>query len=379
MEVPHLIDWSSSQNEILLNPRLPPDEKASFMNALEGVCDLKGHIWLTTSGSSGQLKWVALSKEAVLVSAESVNRHLSSNSFDVWLNPLPQFHVGGLGIWARAFLSGAHVVRYVSENARWDPIQFTAQLNAVQATLTSLVPTQVYDMVLHKIRSPICLRAVIVGGGALSERLYLDALNLGWKLLPSYGLSECASQVATAELESWENEKMPMLRPLSHVELELNAQGLLRIRSLALLSLYVLLNKQGSTVVDPKVNGWFTTEDRGIFENGMIVQISRGENFVKIGGESVDLLRLEKILDECKISVGSVFDSAMIALPDARLGHAVHLAIAGDDAECAQDLIAAFEKRVLPFERIKRVHCVTEIPRSPLKKVLKEKLEGLLS
>ena len=40
------------------------------------------------------------------------------------------------------------------------------------------------------------------GGGAVSDELYRDARALGWRVLPSYGMTECCSQVATALSDS---------------------------------------------------------------------------------------------------------------------------------------------------------------------------------
>ncbi|NIP97055.1 MAG: o-succinylbenzoate--CoA ligase, partial [Akkermansiaceae bacterium] len=50
-----------------------------------------------TSGSGGEHKWVSLRREALLVSAEAVNRHLEVEPADVWMLALPHHHVGGFG------------------------------------------------------------------------------------------------------------------------------------------------------------------------------------------------------------------------------------------------------------------------------------------
>src|ERR1700685_3894693 len=108
---PQKIQWDDPETYVLINPKIPAGESEQIKNGLTHFAPLVGHFWLATSGSSGHLKWVALSKAAVLASATSVNRHLESSSKDVWLHALPDFHVGGLGIWARAHLSGAKVVK----------------------------------------------------------------------------------------------------------------------------------------------------------------------------------------------------------------------------------------------------------------------------
>ncbi len=91
----------------------------------------------------------------------------------------------------------------------------------------------------------------------------------------------------------------------------------------------------------------------------------RAGDFVKIGGESVDLKRLDAIVREI---AGD--DAAIVALADDRLGHVIHLAATVD----AGEIVQAFNARVLPFERIRGVHRVAAIPRSPLGKLLRAQL-----
>lgn len=373
MAAPYLIDWSSTENVCLLNPRMPPADHKRLLKAVGSANDLENHLWLATSGSSGRLKLVGLSKQAILLSAQAVNNHLQSTSTDIWLNSLPVFHVGGLGIWARAYLSGATVV--ADENARWNPQNFVSQLKKSATTLTSLVPAQVYDLVLLEMQAPQSLRAVIVGGGAINETLYEKAVRLGWKLLPSYGMTECASQIATAPLGSWETGHYPPLQPLSHVTLGQSEEGLLKIKSQALLTAYIFLENDTFRKVDPKINDWFTTEDKALIENGYITKISRETHFVKIGGESVDLLRLEMILNELMLFHKFDFDAALVARQDTRLGHTIHLVVDTSNHIDTQILVENFSKKVLPFERIRHIHHLNKIPRSPLKKLLTADLE----
>ncbi|HEX7260708.1 MAG TPA: hypothetical protein VF258_02745, partial [Luteolibacter sp.] len=60
--------------------------------------ELTGHALFKTSGSSGNPKWIALSKPALLVSAAAVNRHLAVNTNSCWGLALPLDHVGGFGV-----------------------------------------------------------------------------------------------------------------------------------------------------------------------------------------------------------------------------------------------------------------------------------------
>ena len=62
-----------------------------------------------------------------------------------------------------------------------------------------------------------------------------------------------------------------------------------------------------------------------------------------------------------------------IAVEDERLGSVIHLAVAGEDAGAIVD---SFNERVLPFERIRAVHRVRSVPRSPLGKLLRQHLRA---
>ena len=345
-----LVDWNSDDSVVLLNPRMPQAER----QALESmVTPLPRHVWLATSGTTGSLKLTALSKDALLASAAAVNRHLGSDGGDVWCCVLPPFHVGGLGIHARAHLTGARVVVM-----HWEPEQFAS---SIDVTLASLVPAQVSDLVRAGLRPGGRLRAIVVGGGALRPDLYDGARRLGWPVLPSYGMTETCSQVATATAAG------PEMELLDHVEARVEEDGLLAFRGPSLLT----GSGTASGFVDPKADGWFVTEDRGKVVGRRLEVEGRRGDFVKIGGESVDLGRLDAIL-----AAVAGEHAAVIAVPDERLGRVIALAV--DEAFEAEQVVAAFNERVHPFERARQVHRVSQIPRSSLGKLLRGKLERML-
>ncbi len=347
------------ENELLINPRFPKSEAEQWRRLL---VPLKEHLWIATSGSTA-MKLTALSKEAVFASAESVNAILGSTKNDIWLNPLPFFHVGGLGIQARAALSGAVVI----DCSTWDPNQFHELCS--QATLTALVPAQLYDLVSLKLTPPPSLRAVIIGGGALQEPLYKQGVALGWKLLPSYGLTECASQVATASLGN------PALGLLPHIQARIGESGCLQIKSPALFTCYLT---QAGECIDPKREGWFETEDRALLTQDQLQILGRTQSFVKIGGESCDLSRLETILEELKLVQGLQQDVALVAVPDQRLGAVIQLAVTGADSEALKQLVEAYQQRVLPFERVRKIHFLDKLPRTPLSKLIFPELKRMM-
>ena len=335
-----VIDWGGERTHVLLNPRMPLEEQERLERMARGA-RLRSHIIVTTSGSSGALKLVALSKEAVLASAAAVNERLEATASDVWCAVLPLFHVGGLGIYARAHLSGSRVM-----TMPWSP----RTLADADATLVSLVPAQVHDLVNSGLRPPSRLRAILVGGGAFHPDLDEKARAAGWPVLPSYGMSECASTIAVRDVL------------LPHIEARVDEEFHLAFRGSSLFTGYI--TEEGFS--DPKVDGWFMSEDIGEVEGRTLRVHGRSGDFIKIGGESVDLSRLDRILE----SVRGGADAVLIAAPHARLGHVIELVSTRD----ASQVVERFNERVLPYERIRATHLIDSIPRSTLGKLLRAEL-----
>lgn len=404
------IDIYSEDNEILLNPRWPKkdyDQLFSLAKKVQEERKLKSHVWIATSGSTAEsvagTKLVAISKQALRNSAISVNHHLQSDSSDIWAQVLPTFHVGGLGIEIRAALSGAKVASALKagENnsepnfprqsmefskghqlsdpsnsnieQRWDATRFCEVISKEKCTLSALVPAQVYDLVSKSLRAPASLRAIVVGGGAFELELYKKARDLGWPLLPSYGMTELASQIATASLDSLKilNE-FPEVRLLSHVQAERNDEGFLRIKATSLFTCYAQNTLQGIRHWDPKgVEGWFTTEDKGDVVCRNLIIEGRSKDYVKIGGEGTNLARLRSVLEACALAIkpGWVTNLALLDMPSDRLGSEIHL-VSLLSAEETSKVVGLYAEKVLPFEKVRKVYYLNEIPRSDLGKVM---------
>jgi len=375
---PERIDWQNSENHILLNPRWSASETQSLCEVADTITiknNLQGHIWLATSGSTseavGQIKLVALAKSAFLASAKAVNLHLRVSAKDRWLQVLPRFHVGGLGVEVRAEISHSQIVQ---DFEKWDPIRIHQVLLDQKISIASMVPTQVFDLVQAGLRSPAQLRAVIVGGGALNESLYRQARRLGWPILPSFGMTETCSQIATAPLVTLLSEKMPLPEKLSHVEWRYNSVGQLQVRGPSLLTCYGQRQKDNEIEEwDPKSDSWFTTDDFVDLQGDCIHFLGRKNDFIKIGGEASSMGRLREIFDRVVATSASAVAQQVILVdaPSERLGTEIHLVSTLEaDNEQHSQIKENYNLEVLPFERIREVKYIASIPRTDLGKVL---------
>ena len=367
-----MIDFDSDRNVVLINPRMPRGKASRLRSWLVVAEALTGHVFVVTSGSTAvseaDWKWVALSKTAILESAQAVNAWLRSDSADIWLHCLPEFHVGGLGIRARATLTGGRVERL---KVSWSPTKFVEALAFHCGTLASLVPTQVYDLVAVGLRSPPCLRAVLVGGGVLGPELYERARCLGWPMLPSYGLTETASCISAANLDSLDEALPdgPSLELLPHAEARIReSDGRILVRARSSLTGYISIAADGHPHFwDPKDSaGWFATEDFGYVGGKVVTVLGRASDRIKIGGETVNLAHLRRVWQS--VAADRSIRTALSAAPDDRLENVIVI-YSEVEEDALRSTIESFNAAVLPFERIRVIRVLEAIPRTELGKV----------
>ena len=390
---------------LFLNPKFDSDLKNKIRNLLSNNEKLftESLCWLTSSGSSSasdrHLKLIGLSINSLITSAKAVNQHLEVSKNDVWLNILPTFHVGGLSIFFRGAISNTTVVNCYDELQKWSPFEFCNKIKKFNVTLTSLVPTQIFDLIKNKLTPPSSLRAVIVGGGALDYELYTQALQMGWPLLPSYGMTEVCSQIATAELKSiseFKNQtKEVPLKILPHVKLKLFKNNQLCVSSQALMKGYFEITPEKDTWL-ALLDDQLTTQDQVQIIGDYLIPMGRVDEVIKILGENVNLSQLRAkfndlynsyILNFKNNNTNSTiqFNFALTTIKDTRMGNKLVLCLeqapinsslsnppsinTSEELQIIIKIFEVFNKQVLPFEKIKNCILVTKIPRTDLNKI----------
>ena len=349
---------------------------ADFVLRSDDTCSL---LYFQTSGSEGIPKWVGLTRAAFLASARAVNVHLEATDKDRWLVALPLHHVGGFSIFARCHANGAS---FVQMQEKWNAQKFAQLCVDDKTTLTSLVPTQVFDLVKENTQAPKSLRAVVVGGGALAKDIGTRAMELGWPLLQSYGMTETASQIATEPLDHlYVGFDPDRLEVLPIWDLQMDADDRLTVRGAALASGYVLKSNAGWQWQPLNaVTGLQTRDFAALWQHGtrrFLRMIGREASFVKIKGELVNVMSLQTRLDAL-LQRRSVRGIIIIwPLPDAR--SETKLVLVGES--CVEELRvlqASFNATAAGFEHLSDVISVTQIPRSDLGKVDAAAMRSLL-
>ena len=360
--------WESGDCRVLAPPHLE-QEGGELGRKLAG----EDAVVFATSGSCGLPKWVLFRRAALLSSAEAVNRHLQVTSDDRLLVPLPLYHVGGFGMAARAYVAGCALRRFPGS---WDALRFAEELEKQECTLTSLVPTQVHDLVACELKAPSSLRAVVVGGAGMDEREGQAARDLGWPLLQSYGMTEAASQVATDLPGNLSQDfRVAPLSILSGWECRVGENGCLQLRGKALFECY-LQWENGQMCRNGKKDGegWFASSDLVELRGTELTMRGRADRRIKILGELVDVQALEGEL-RALLEKGEVH---VLPVPDGRRGWRLLPVVEQGSGEVGH-FVRILNQRMPGFSRLEPVCVVERLPRTDLGKidvaVLREEIE----
>jgi len=342
------------------------EDEGHFVAGEGDLPDLEGcgaSVIFRTSGSTGEGKWVVLEKRAMRVSARAVNCWLEVGGHSCWGLALPIDHVGGFAILARVFEAGCD---FAVLPGKWDAAAFTEWVQKEGVTHTSLVPTQLHDLVEGSFRAPQGLKAVVTGGGRLDENLGQAGRDLGWPVLASYGMTEAGSQVATQRLASLDKSfsEGPMeLLPIWDVE---EIGGVLAISGEALFAGTV----EGGGFI-PRAPGAFVTSDRVRIAGNTLKPLGRADSLVKSMGVLVDLEAVERRFLE--VAGGSVAagEFAIVALVDARKDHVLAAVFEG---EVKSEYVEVYNRQAAGIERIAESFEIMDFPRSSLGKVRRGRL-----
>ncbi|MDH4467043.1 MAG: AMP-binding protein [Bacteriovoracaceae bacterium] len=253
------------------------------------------NVALLSSGTTGQyLKGYIFSKAALLSNAKAVNDHLQLTSLDLWGISLPTFHISGASIEFRSALLGHRPI----DLGTWSPKCWVKKIQEFQISITSLVPSQLYDLLFHEITPPPSLKKIILGGDFLSEALYQRSISRGWPILRSYGMTELGPQIST------ETSLGSGLIPINIHSLKIDQEGRLSIKSPSLFCFKFDWNpeRQPALQIQPvqdfcDAEGFYVTQDLVGLENGRLQFKGRRDGVIKKSGRLFSILEMKEILE----------------------------------------------------------------------------------
>lgn len=306
-------------------------------------------IVVTTTGSTGSAKEVALSAKAVIASAQASHKFLGAKSGQQWSLLLPLTHIAGVNVLVRSLELESEPIdlrNYVGEYPKAD--------------YTAIVPTQLYralhgdERLLRHLQSA---KAVLVGGAHLPRHLRDQSEHNKITVVTTYGMSETSGGCIY-------NGK-----PLDGVEIEIDKNSFVRISGTTLASTYLNSEDEWSKFFD---GTWFTSQDIGEYVNGFLQLLGRDDEIIISGGENVSLSAIDELLSLHFPEI----EAAAFAVSDPEWGHVLHVAIVGEVENST--LISFLEHTLGVAAKPKKIHVVSSIPRLGIGKIDRKALIELL-
>ncbi|AVT47488.1 o-succinylbenzoate--CoA ligase [Shewanella baltica] len=281
---------------------------------------------ILTSGSSGFPKAAVHCLANHIANAEGARSLIPLEQGDAWQLSLPLFHIGGLAILNRCALVGATVV--MPDQA----LSLSQQIDQDKLTHLSLVPAQLSKLLADTSSKLKSIKALLLGGGAVSLDLLAELKQRNIASYTSYGMTEMGSQITTGLALS--DGSSGKLLPKRELKIE---DSVIWVRGECLFMGY--LTPEGIQAgIDQE--GWFYTRDRGEWdENGNLRILGRVDNMFICGGENIQPEEIEAALKQHP----QIDDAIVFAIPDAQFGNLPAAIIRGSLTHLTESIASELE------------------------------------
>lgn len=300
-------------------------------------------VRVLTSGTTGKPKPIDLTAEQVIFSTLGAASRLGTLPSDIWHVPLPWHHVGGVMVLLRAMILGFSA-EYAS---KFNALESLERLKSGEVTLASFVPVmleRILDAAGHAGNVPTfppALRAVLVGGAATPASLLEAAKQHRVPIARSWGMSETASQIATAPPSTWEGPMAPL--PFARV----------------------LEDGHRLVIEGPQASGGrVETSDRGSVTADGVTVHGRADDIFISGGKNIDPLEIEQVI----ASHSTVRDVLVVGVASTVWGQRPIAFVSGASPDEEPALRALCTAALQKFKTPAQFFFVDDIPRNAMGK-----------
>ena len=322
-------------------------------------------LLLFTSGTTGSPKAVTLTAGNILWSAISSAFRLGVDPNERWLVTLPLHHMGGIAPILRSPLYGMTVVL----RGEFDAEQAVADIHQYDITAVSLVPTML-RRILNSVDEPSVLeilRAVLLGGAPAPATLIDRCQDESIPVCPTYGLTETASQVATARPRTAFNNPETVGAPLLWNDVTIvdesgSPQPAGDPGEIVIDGPTVTPGYAGPHTIAKGTYG-FHTGDIGVLDtDGRLTVVNRLDDRIITGGENVDPGEVTAVLE----SHPEVAAAAVVGIPDTEWGERVVAAVTPltEETVSKDDLRSHARTHLAGFKIPKEIQVVETLSRT---------------
>lgn len=337
-----------------------------------------------TSGTTGLPKGALGTHLGITQNVLNFSLNLTTDERDRTLINIPLFHVSGLiaGFTHMVSVGGTSVLMYTYKTQK-----FLELLDREKITYINTVPTifvfllNYPDLEKYNLSR---LRLAVTGGApmAVSTIQKLTSLYPNMNFINNYGATECTGSCTFSRPESafTKPDSVGILTKIidwkiiddDGAELGRNKIGELCIKGPTVIPEY--WNNPEATNKEFIDNGYWKSGDIGyVDDQGYFFLLDRKKSMINRGGENIYTAEIENVL----YNHPSILEAAVVGLPDKVFGEEVLASIVVKEGHSMTDKdIREFISQYLADYKVpKYVQFLTELPRNPSGKVLKNHLK----
>jgi O-succinylbenzoic acid--CoA ligase len=299
-----------------------------------------------TSGSTGRAKKILLTRAQMVVSAKLTAQALKLQPGDRALMCLSPRYIAGLMMLVRA-MTLALEIDVVTPSA--NPfVSLKRTRSGKMFDFTALVPLQLQAILQDNDSKHLDgMKAVIVGGGAVSSRLKQMVQLLQCPVYETFGMTETATHIALRNING--SQTVPNFQPLPGVNIGQDASGCLTVEG-AITNFERLV----------------TNDVIKLLRDGTFEWLGRFDNMINSGGVKVFPETVEQEISRLDLSSFGITACLVTGLPDARLGQCVVALFEGQVLTEAQrvNLLEQLQKRLQPYNMPRRLFMLPQFVRN---------------
>jgi len=379
-------EWTNSlRKEALTKPVERPD---IHMN------DCDAFMILYTAGTTGEPKGAVYTHRAFWENLLTTVIDTYKQTYnDIWIGPVPMYHIGGFGTLMRVFLMANTFVL----KSKFDPMDYLLAIENEKVTILYAYPTMINAMIQTpgaEQRDLSSLRLVIYGGSPIPESTLETAYRLfQCDFLQRYGATECCGSailILSPEMHrlalSGDDTGRKILqsagKPCLGVRVKLvdrnneeiidsNKPGILLAQLEAPMKEYWRASEKTAEAFR---DGWLCLEDIAKFdEDGFFYLVDRAKDMIVSGARNIYPREVEEVL----YAHPAVREACVIGVPDDYWGEAVKaVVVLKPDIEATeQELIEYCRQRLASYKKPKSVDFVAALPKNAGGKIIKNEVK----
>lgn len=350
--------------------------KDSLPDHMPGPSDTAYIIY--TSGSTGRPKGVMHSHAGLIESGRLLGAPAGVRPDSTQVVIMPLFHVGAIAHRMAYVVHGGKMILHRS----FDPERVVQELASGRATDIHLAPSMLrslLDSINDESIDLSAVESVKYASSPIPDVTLRRAMGVfGDKLLQYYALTEAGGIGSVlhkfVHAEASKGIGMDRLRSAGQAHLGCEIQimdedgkpcspgkeGEIWLRSDAVMTGYWNNAELTATTL---VGGWLRTGDVGRLDDEHFLYImDRKRDMIVSGGENIYSSEVERVIE----SHPSVREAAVIGIPDAQWGEAVHACVvlrSGAPQISAEDLVEYCKAHIASYKKPKSVQFLEQLPR----------------